>query len=275
VRSFQRFTIAIALLVSARIDASGQAPYFGPGAQVRTTIVGVQRTFILVEQLRDSIVVRDKSGGEPMRLAYADLDALDVSSSSRDTGQRFFGGLLKGAVIAGGIGAALVGFAAAAEGEALSWAAFGFVVFAPFGAVIGGIVGLSGDGQTWVPLPAITDSTPPSLVLGVFQDDYDGSHAVTPTMWAQGASARYHITRWVPMQQYLIARNDSANASDGGKWTRIDWMPLTGMPPYEWAFCFSAYNAPTAAAAESTMVANRDTPRTGCNGFPFSRMRRR
>jgi hypothetical protein len=112
------------------------------------------------------------------------------------------------------------------------------------------------------------------MVIGVFEDDYGGRHSVTATMWTQGASTRYHITRWVPEQQYFIAHNDPANASDGGKWTRIDWMPLSGMPPYEWAFCFSAYNAPTAAAAESTTVAKRDTPRTGCNGFPFSRMKR-
>lgn len=40
------------------------------------------------------------------------------------------------------------------------------------------------------------------------------------------------------------------------------------------AFCVSAFDAPTVAAAESAMVAHRETPKTGGNKFPFTRMRR-
>jgi hypothetical protein len=36
----------------------------------------------------------------------------------------------------------------------------------------------------------------------------------------------------------------------------------------------SAYQAPTADSAEATRIARPDTPRTGCNGYPFSRMQR-
>ena len=121
------------------------------------------------------------------------------------------------------------------------------------------------------PMPAVA---PDTLVLGEFQDDYGGRHTVSATEWVQHPRANYRIVSWRPDAQYLIAQNDQANASDPGLWTRIDWLRLSGMPPYEWGFCFSAYKAPTAAAAESTMVAKRDTPRTGCNGFPFSRMKR-
>lgn len=45
------------------------------------------------------------------------------------------------------------------------------------------------------------------------------------------------------------------------------------MAPYTWGYCYSAYNAPSAAVAETVSVANRAIPRTGCNGYPFSRMR--
>lgn len=123
-------------------------------------------------------------------------------------------------------------------------------------------------------------STPPaalladSMVLGNFEDDYGSRHTVTSTEWFHRPRARYHIVRWIPAKEYLIARNDPANPSDGGLWTRIDWLRLSGMPPYTWGFCMSAYNAASAEAAESTLVARRETPRTGCNGFPFSRMRR-
>jgi hypothetical protein len=37
---------------------------------------------------------------------------------------------------------------------------------------------------------------------------------------------------------------------------------------------YSAFNAVSAAQAESTMVVHREAPRTGCNGYPLSRMKR-
>ena len=113
----------------------------------------------------------------------------------------------------------------------------------------------------------------PPFPTGAFEDDYGGRHTVSATTWEQGASARYRILRWNAEARYLIAQNDSANPSDGGKWTRIDWIPLTGMPPYTWAFCFSAWNAESAEAAEAVRIARPDTPRTGCNGFPYSRLK--
>lgn len=115
---------------------------------------------------------------------------------------------------------------------------------------------------------------PPFMLLGEFVDDYGIRHRIGERTWTQLPAARYHIFRWQPEREYLIAQNDSANKSDPGLWTRIDWLKLEGMAPYEWGFCLSAYKAPSAATAESVTVARRDTPRTGCNGFPFSRMRR-
>lgn len=78
------------------------------------------------------------------------------------------------------------------------------------------------------------------MVLGKFEDDDGGRHDISERMW-----------------------------------TRIDWMPLPGMAPYGWAYCMSASAARNDEAAESTHVARRESPRSGCNGFPFSRMQRR
>lgn len=108
---------------------------------------------------------------------------------------------------------------------------------------------------------------------GRFVDDYNGSHEVTDSTWHQGRSAVYWIVKWDSAARYVIARNGAENPSDPGRWTRIDWITLDGMPPYTWAFCFSAYNAPTADSAEATRVARPETPRTGCNGFPYSRLK--
>jgi hypothetical protein len=114
---------------------------------------------------------------------------------------------------------------------------------------------------------------PDPLLLGQFEDDYGSRFTITPGEWFQHPRSRYHIVRWRPDSQYLIARNDKDNPGGGNLWTRIDWMPLPGMPPFIWGFCLSAYEAPTPAAAESSHVARRETPRTGCNGHPFSRMK--
>ena len=117
------------------------------------------------------------------------------------------------------------------------------------------------------------DSTPPGDLLGDFADDYGNTFSLSPSTFMQRPGNTYHIEEWHPGAQFFVARNDSANASDGGKWTRVDWMMLPGMDPYRWGFCLTAYRARTREAARETAAANRASPRTGCNGFPFSRMR--
>lgn len=111
------------------------------------------------------------------------------------------------------------------------------------------------------------------MVLGLFEDDYGGRHEVTRAEWRQGARSRYRIVAWVPDSGFLVAQNMADHPSAPGKWSRIDWVALPGMPPWEWAFCFTAYDAPTEAAARAA-TADRTAPRTGCNKYPFSRMKR-
>jgi hypothetical protein len=124
------------------------------------------------------------------------------------------------------------------------------------------------------PLAAQGDRSPPPSLLGDFVDDYGNHFAISSAEWFQAPHGRFRILKWVPSARYLIAQNDSSNSSAPGKWTRIDWVALDGMPPWEWAFCLSAYQAPTADSAEATRLAKPATPRTGCNGYPFSRMQR-
>ncbi|MEO7358888.1 MAG: hypothetical protein ABI120_01075 [Gemmatimonadaceae bacterium] len=121
---------------------------------------------------------------------------------------------------------------------------------------------------------AATQNAPPALVVGDFEDDYGARFSITAQEFFQRSRNHFHIVRWNVRDQYFIAQNDSLNPSDPNKWTRIDWVPLSGMAPFEWAFCFSAYKAPTRAEAEATSTARRETLKTGCNGFPFSRMKR-
>jgi hypothetical protein len=128
-----------------------------------------------------------------------------------------------------------------------------------------------------VALAAAQDS-PPAFMLGTFRDDYGGTHVVSADWWQQGGyrdtADRYRIVKWAVSARYLIAENAATNASAPGKWTRIDWVPLDeSMAPWTWAFCFSAFDAPTREKAAAAS-ANQAAPRTGCNGHPFSRMTR-
>lgn len=116
-------------------------------------------------------------------------------------------------------------------------------------------------------------SAPPARLLGAFEDDYGNSYDITPASWVQLPHGRFHIRAWNAAGRFLVAQNDSLNAHAPGLWTRIDWVPLEGMQPYEWAYCLSEYEAASRADAEQSTVARRDSLRTGCNGYPFSRMR--
>lgn len=119
-----------------------------------------------------------------------------------------------------------------------------------------------------------TGTTGTSSLSGAWRDDYNVRYTIDDTLFRQGTRLRYHVLSWHADEQYLIARNDAGNPADRGLYTRIDWMELPGMPPYTWAYCLTAYRAPTADSARATPPADRSNPRKGCNGFPFTRMAR-
>jgi hypothetical protein len=117
-------------------------------------------------------------------------------------------------------------------------------------------------------------AVPPDDILGDFEDDYGNRFTVTAGAWRLNDSARYAVMRWDADGGFVIAHNGPDNPGDAGLWSRFDWVLLEGMEPWTWALCTSAYDAPTPEAAIAAAIANRAELRTGCNGFPFSRMRR-
>ncbi len=128
------------------------------------------------------------------------------------------------------------------------------------------IIGLSATAQE--------RDTIPALFKGEFVDDYGIRYHLTDTVWTQQPGIRYHIIQWNEKEQWLLARNDAANPSAPGLYTRIDITRFSNMAPWTWGFCLSAYESATAGDALKVKAADRNTPRTGCNGFPFSRMKR-
>ncbi|RZK55410.1 MAG: hypothetical protein EOO87_07945 [Pedobacter sp.] len=81
----------------------------------------------------------------------------------------------------------------------------------------------------------------PEFALGNFTDDYKITYTVNDTLWIQHPNTKYHIIKWNPELQYLIAKNDANNKADANKYTRIDYMTFTGMEPFKWGFCLTVY----------------------------------
>jgi hypothetical protein len=118
----------------------------------------------------------------------------------------------------------------------------------------------------------ITD-TLPSWVKGNFNDDYGISYSISNSIWLQHPNARYHILKCNYKEQYIIVRNDGNNQSGRELYIRIDYIQLKNMDPWSWGYCYSVYDAKNDSLAENTYKADRQDPRKGCNGFPFSRMK--
>lgn len=117
------------------------------------------------------------------------------------------------------------------------------------------------------------ENSVPDYIIGDFQDDYNIEYQLSKELFIMKPSTRFHILEWNTTEQYFIAKNDSLNSYDSNLYSRIDWVKLEDMPPFEWAFCLSAYDASSIHSARSVNITDRSNPKTGCNGYPFSRMK--
>ena len=110
----------------------------------------------------------------------------------------------------------------------------------------------------------------PAQIRGDWSDDYGASHQIGDTLWRHGGN-RYRLVRWDSAGNYLIARRLGTDSA--AVWTRIDLIRLDSMPPWRWGYCLATWTAPSADSAAATRLADRTTPRSGCGGFPFTRMK--
>ena len=117
-------------------------------------------------------------------------------------------------------------------------------------------------------------SKAPAFALGNFTDDYGITYSINDTLWVQHPNIKYHIVSWNEEGQYLIAKNGTGHKANTDKYTRIDYMTFIGMEPYNWGFCLTVYDAETDEIAEKTAYVDRKNPKKGCNGYPFSRMKK-
>lgn len=117
-----------------------------------------------------------------------------------------------------------------------------------------------------------TDSLP-AMFTGNFTDDYKIQYTITDSLWIQHPGIKYHIIYLNIEEGYLLAQNDENNPGDKKLFTRIDIMKFEKMEPYRWGFCLTTYNASTPEEALKNK-ADKKNPKNGCNGYPFSRMKR-
>jgi hypothetical protein len=124
-------------------------------------------------------------------------------------------------------------------------------------------------------LVGAASNTVPANLRGDFKDDYDITYTINDSVWIQHPGVKYHIIQYDSKEQYFIAKNDNNNPGDPGLYTRIDIMYFSDMDPWIWGFCLTVYNAKTFEEAVSKQNADRDNPKKGCGGYPFSRMKKR
>ena len=112
------------------------------------------------------------------------------------------------------------------------------------------------------------------LFIGDFTDDYGIKYTINDSVWFQHPNTKYQIIHWDKKQRCIIARNIESNPSDAGLYSRIDYIEFKNMQPFTWGFCYTVYNVESETLALETIAANSDNPKKGCNGFPFSRMKK-
>ncbi|MBU2513742.1 hypothetical protein KJ966_20570 [bacterium] len=106
-------------------------------------------------------------------------------------------------------------------------------------------------------------------VLGEFADNYSGSHSISSTRWVQGESG-FSITKISTDSDYMLAKNDTDNAYNGGKYSRLDWATDSSGNLY---YCQIAYDKNSESEAEAITTADKSSPSTGgCGGFAWSRL---
>jgi hypothetical protein len=114
----------------------------------------------------------------------------------------------------------------------------------------------------------------PATYTGRFTDDYGILYSITDSIWVQEPDIKYYLLKYDSTGQYFIARNAATNPGEGGLYSRIDVIRFNNMEPWQWGFCLTAYKAQTPEEAVNHAAADRANPRKGCNGYPFSRMKR-
>lgn len=122
--------------------------------------------------------------------------------------------------------------------------------------------------------PTSNNNSLPAFLIGEFEDDYGVHYQIDQQVFRLLPDDKFHIISVNKADGFLILQNDSLNTYAPSLFTRIDYQKLKNMEPYEWAFCFSSFEEVSVKDATSKVNTQTTDLMTGCNGFPFSRMKK-
>lgn len=114
----------------------------------------------------------------------------------------------------------------------------------------------------------------PLELLGTFKDDYGSSYVISKSEWVQDGHIKYHLLTYNKEEKFFIAKNGKDNPFEANLFSRIDIIYFENFEPWRWGYCMTNYKATSMQEAIHTAAADRLNPRNGCNGYPFSRMKR-
>lgn len=122
--------------------------------------------------------------------------------------------------------------------------------------------------------PKSNNDSLPTFLIGKFEDDYGVNYQIDQQVFRLLPNDKFHIISVNKAEGFLILQNDSLNTYAPSLFTRIDYQKLEDMKPYEWAFCFSSFKEASIKNATNRVNTQKTDLMTGCNGFPFSRMKK-
>ena len=113
----------------------------------------------------------------------------------------------------------------------------------------------------------LPDSDNHSYIFGDFTDDYGINYSISSKTWIQYPDYKLDILKIDSSEMYILGYNPSDST-----YTKIDYMQFENQSPFTWGFCYTTYDKKDQDEAVSENSADRSSPKSGCNGFPFSRM---
>jgi len=115
-------------------------------------------------------------------------------------------------------------------------------------------------------------------ISATYLDNYAGLHSIGKKAWLQAVGDSqlvFHVCSVDDSKHYLIARNDDANDSNPGKFSRFEWYGRGGLLFY----CQQVFDAMSAAEAEdftkTPAADSSDANDQGCGSggqFPWSEL---
>lgn len=101
----------------------------------------------------------------------------------------------------------------------------------------------------------------PLEINGTYTDEFGTDQTITSSAWSDSFANIFHILSYSNDSNYLIAKNDPANAFNPDLYSRFDWTRFNS----DLYYCQTAFDAATAADAKAAQADPTDPTTGGCD----------